>query len=334
MAGFNYVLMVAGLTDFAIFEPGDIDPAICLVGWNNAGISTGTDASGNAGYTRSYATFSAPQLFQGSTGFNVWNQAAYFAVGYQVSSMTANEAQNVTHVQTELVPNSGSPTVPTAYVRPRALTATIAPTTMNFITNPGFASDLNFWTAVPGTTLSLSSATSWTGLYSAEMTGTNAQVGSWINVPDLIVGEVYTASGYVKSTGGATAITVAVNPTSGFTYAAGDTTPVTVGADWVRVTMQFEAPTSAVNLAFWSTGSGTQTWFLDNVMVSPGGLVAYGDGDWDGWFWESTPHESRSYFYERGNIAYAAIQDVLTNHLPLGVSAYEPVYFTPPTQYS
>lgn len=332
MAGFNYVLMVAGLTDFAIFAPGDVDPAISLVGWNNAGISTGTDATGSAGYTRAFATFSAPQLFQGSTGYNVWNQAAYFAVGYEIASMAANEAQNVTHVQTELVPNSGAPTVPTAYVRPRALTATLAPTTMNFITNPGFEAGLASWTALSGTTMT-QSATPYLGNHSGEMSGTVTHVGAWINIPDLIVGEVYTASGYVKVSSGVTNMTIAANPVAGFTYAAGDTVAVS-GTGWTRVSMQFEAPTSAVNLAFWSTGSGTQTWFLDAVMVSPGGLTAYGDGAFDGWFWESTVNASRSYYYERGNIAYAAVQDVLDNHLPLGVTAYEPIYFTPVTQYS
>jgi hypothetical protein len=332
-AGFSYVLMVAGLADFAIFEPGDIDPAICLVGWNNAGISTGTDTSGNAGYTRAFATFSAPQLFQGSTGFNVWNQAAYFAVGYQISSMTANEAQNITHVQAELVPNNGGPTLPTPYVRPRALSATLAPTQINMITNPSFENDTAGWTALSGTTMTQGTGTTQAGNGYAQLTGTATQVGAWINVPDLIVGEVYTASGYFSLTGGATAMTIAINPVSGFTSAFSETV-TTSSSDVQRIDVQFTAPTSAVNLAFWSTGSGTQTWFLDAVMLNPGGLDDYADGSFDLWAWESTPGDSRSYFYERGNIAYAAVNDVLANHLPLGVTAEAPVYFTPVTQYS
>lgn len=332
-AGFNYVLMVAGLTDFATFLPGDVDPAISLVGYNNAGVATGEATVGNAGYSRPYATFSAPQVFQGSTAFNVWNQAAYFAVGYEIGSIGVNENQSITHVQAELVPNSGSPTVPTPYVRPRSLIATLAPTEMNYITNPSFEDSTVNWTAIFGTTMTQVNTHAWTGTYSAEMTGTATQVGAWINVPDLIIGEVYTASGYVYASTGVTDITISINPVTGFTYQVGEVVAVTSGT-WQRVSVQFTATASAMNVGFWSTGSGTQTWFLDGVMLNPGGLTTYGDGATDLWNWESTPGSSRSYFYERGNIAYAAVQDVLSNHLPLGISAQEPVYNTPVTQYS
>jgi hypothetical protein len=332
-AGFNYVLMVAGLTDFAIFLPGDIDPAISLVGYNNAGITTGVATVGNAGYTRPFATFSAPQAFQGSTAFNVWNQAAYFAVGYQIGSMVNNEDQSITHVQAELVPNSGGPVTPTAYIRPRSLTATLAPTAINYITNPSFETDLNGWTALTGTAMTRGTGGGVFGNAYAAFNGTATQVGAWINVPDLIVGETYTASGYVFGIAGATAVTIAVNPIFDFTSYASETV-VLSGVDVQRIEIQFVAPSSSVNLGFWSTGAGTQNWTLDAVMLNPGGLENYGDGSFDGWNWESTVNDSRSYFYDRGNIAYAAVQDVLSNHLPLGITANAPVYNTPVTQYS
>jgi len=154
---FTVVYMLAGLDDFAMFLPTDVDPAQSLVGWNNAGVSTGTNTSGSAGYTRPFATFTAPGNRVSNAGVNTWNAAAYFAVGYQVPSMTAGEAVNFSHVQSELVPwSSGNQIVPTAYTRPRALTAVIAPTELNYVANPAFYSEVSTgWTAIESSSPSI-----------------------------------------------------------------------------------------------------------------------------------------------------------------------------------
>lgn len=339
--GITVLLMFAGLTDFSVFSPGDVDPAIALIGYNNAGIGTGVNTTGSAGYNRAFATFSAPQAFTDSAGVNVWNTAAYFAVGYEFASIPASGAQNITHVQAELVPGTGTAVVPSPYVRPRALTAILAPTTMNYVTNPSFETNTTGWTAIPSTTISRSTAHAFVGSASLAHTGTATHVGSYMVVPDLIVGEEYTISAYATHTDGANLryVTVAANPTASFGASASATAAI-VSTAWTQVDLQFIATACNMTFAFWcanaltSPTSTTMDWNLDAVMVSPGGLVAYGDGSFSGWNWESTVNDSRSYYYERGNVAYVAVQSVLSDHLALGLHAYAPVYNTPVTQYS
>jgi hypothetical protein len=334
--GFTVLLMFAGMNDFAIFSPGDIDPAISLVGYNNAGIASGTNTAGNAGYTRPYATFSAPQAFTGSTAKNIWNNAAYFAVGYQFSSVAANNAQNISHVQAELVPANGGVVTPSTYIRPRALTAVLAPTQINYITNPSMENDTVGWTGIPSTTISRVTTQHKFGVASLFNTGTANHIGSYINVPNLIVGETYTVSGYYLTTdAGNRSITLAVNPNSSFASFA--SAIQSANGTWQRISLQFTAPTSSVTVAFWATstsGSVLMNWYLDGVMLNPGGLVPYGDGSTSGWNFEGAAGDSRSYYYQRGNIAYAAIQQILASHLPLGLHANAPVYNTPVTQYN
>lgn len=339
VTAFTIVMMFAGLNDFALWQPGDTDPAESLVGWNNAGVSSGVNTSGNAGWTRPFATFSAPQAFTGSTTTNVWNSAAYFAVGYQLGSVANAGAQNVSHVQAELVPGNGGVVTPTTYIRPRALTATLAPTFMNFVTNPSFETNTTGWVAIGGT-IAQSTAHAQSGTHSLFMSGTGIHIGAYTVVPDLIIGETYTVSGYTFTTDGSQRlVTVAVNPTSGFGSSASAT--VTAGTTaFTQVSVQFTATASTEIIAFWSMNAGgtsvAQNVYLDAVMLNPGGLEAYGDGNLAGWSWETggTANNTRSYFYERGNVAYAAVQSILAGQLPLGLHAYAPVYNAPVTQYS
>jgi hypothetical protein len=339
--GLTVLLMFAGLDDFSTFTPADVDPAMALIGYNNAGIASGVNTSGSAGYTRPFATFSAPHSLLNSSDTKTWNKAAYFAVGYEFASIAASGAQNITHVQAELVPGTGANVVPSAYVRPRALTATLAPSQMNYITNPNFETDAAGWVAAPTTTISRQTSQHFLGSASLFSTGTGTQVGNYIAVPDLIVGEEYTVSAYALHTDGSNPrfLTMAVNPTVSLASAASATIAI-VSTGWTQITLQFIAPTTNVIIGFWTENSltaptsTTMDWYLDAVMLNPGGLIPYGDGSFDGWNWEGTVNDSRSYYYIRGNIAYAAVQSVLSDHLALGLHAYAPVYNSPVTQFS
>lgn len=331
--GITVLLLAAGLNDFAIFEQAtDVDPAISLVGYNNAGISTGTNTAGNAGYTRPFSTFSAPVAYvQPSTGKNLWNTAAYFSVGYQLGSLAAGVSQNITHVQAETVPGTGSPVVPSAYVRPRALTATLAPSRLNYVPNPSFETSTASWAADAGTvTLSRVAGGAITGSsWSGQAVTTAANTGIYVSVPFLIVGETYTASMYVKNTTNA-------SPNTGKLQVGTANATVSMPQNtWVRVSLTFTAVNSNILLDIQALNTGT--FLVDGVMLEVGGaLNAYADGGFSGWNWENPANANltRSYYYIRGNIAYAAVQSVLSDHLPLGLSAYAPVYNSPPTQYS
>jgi hypothetical protein len=212
---------------------------------------------------------------------------------------------------------------------------------MNYITNPNFETDAAGWVAAPTTTISRQTSQHFLGSASLFSTGTGTQVGNYIAVPDLIVGEEYTVSAYALHTDGSNPrfLTMAVNPTVSLASAASATIAI-VSTGWTQITLQFIAPTTNVIIGFWTENSltaptsTTMDWYLDAVMLNPGGLIPYGDGSFDGWNWEGTVNDSRSYYYIRGNIAYAAVQSVLSDHLALGLHAYAPVYNSPVTQFS
>jgi hypothetical protein len=373
---FGVVAMLAGLDDFSMFLPTDVDPALSLIGWNNAGVLTGTNTGGNAGYTRAFATFSAPNAQPNSSGNNTWNGASYFAVGFQLASQAAGGAQNITHVQAETVPfamstvneapSAGS--VPTSYVRPRALIPVIAPTDLNYVLNPSFdggsvSSVPNNWFAItsPASTILIDTVTSHSidrvlptsspVPLSAAIAGTVTRFGAYAMVSNLIVGEVYTVSGYVwPQAANLYDIQVVVSPTAaggslavGSSIPSGTTPPLTqalvsaVGT-WYRPNVQFTATNSTMTIAFWGipiTGaSGTWTFNLDAVALTPGGLQSYGDGYYPGWAFEGTTGNSRSYYYQRGNIANSVVNQVLAGNLPQGLHTYDAQYFVPPTQYT
>lgn len=324
--GITVGLMYAGLDDFSIFQAGDIDPAISLVGYNNTLISVGTNTGGAAGYTRPYATFSAPKAFQGSTGKNVWNAAAYFAVGYDFGSLTTGEAQNISHVQAELVPVNGTPTVPSSYTRPRALTASLAPTRLNYVPNPSFEVSTAQWAALNGTLTRVSGGAITGSSWSGQVVTTLTNSGIYIPVPYLIVGEEYTVSAYVKTTGNNT-VTLAAD--------TGTIAKATTAGTWTRISMNYVATKSNPTLSVMAATADTM--LVDAVLLEVGGVLnAYADGSFTDWNWETAANAglTRSYYYERGNIAYAAVQQILADHLPLGLHAYSPVYNAPPTQYS
>lgn len=341
----------AGFGDFGIWETGvDPDPAKTLIGGNNAGI-----ASGATGYNKVFGTFSPPRQALDSAGAALWHSAAYMAAGFRIvsqatfSSGTPN-AVNFTQVQVE------KGTAPTTYQLPRALLTIVKPSNLNYVTNPSFEVSLAGWTAVSGATLTKVSG-GVDGSFMLQVSVPSAGGGVSISVPSLILGDMFTASASVEpvsvnitdiqlSAGGAQ---VSANPT-GFPYGDGGfgsgpyggVNPTSSAMDtgaWGRPWTPFQAPASTVTLSLIPVAITGATYPLvfnvDAVMVAPGeALTAYGDGSSDGWQWElgGTSGLSRSYYYERESVGASAVQSVLDQHIPLGISAYAPQFAVAPTQ--
>jgi hypothetical protein len=135
--------MASGVTAYGSWVTGT-DPALSYIGPNSI-LNSGTDTLGSAGYTRPYGTFYAPQAFS-VNGTNVWNTARFFAVGFQMGSMAAGVAQNVSRVQAEIAPLTQ--TGPSAYQRPRSLVTIVSPTVQNMVTNPSFGTSEAGWLAI------------------------------------------------------------------------------------------------------------------------------------------------------------------------------------------
>lgn len=345
----------SGFAQFAVFASTDPDPAMTLLGANNAGTDNASSATGS--YTQVYGTFTPPQQQLDSNGNALWQAAAYMAAGFRVvgqgkwSSGSPNGV-NFTQVQVE---KSAGPT-PGAYRRPRALSTIVKPTGMNYITNPSMEAGVTGWTAAGGATVA-QVAGGYQGSYSLRVTVPEAGGSVSIQVPELIFGDVFNASAYINPVSGnivdvtlaAGGSSVSANPTGYPFGVAGfgsgpyggvnaDSAPMAAGWNY-RPWTAFTAHASTVTLTLTPVAVTGATYPLvfnvDCVMVSPGEVLEdYGDGGSDGWQWElgGTPGLSRSYYYERESVAANAVQGVLGMHIPLGLSAYAPEFSVPATQ--
>lgn len=346
-----------GFSDFAIFETGvDPDPAIVLIGYNNAGTENASETA--TSYAQVFGTFSPPQQSLDSGGNARWQAAAYMAAGFRIASQAAWAAGapgsvNFTDIQVEKTTTQNGPT---SYQLPRSLNTIIKPTRMNYVTNPSFETgDDTGWTAIGGATMTVVSG-GYEGNYSLQVSVPGAGGGVYIMVPDLILGDTYAASAYVRDTSGninditlsASGLSVS-SVATGYPYGAGEygsgpyggiaNAADDMGTDWFRPWTPFVAGQSTVVLSIVPvavTGATYPLVFdLDCVLVEPGEVLnSYGDGSTDGWQWElgGTPGVARSYYYERQSVAASAIEGVLGQHIPLGLTAYEPMWAIPPTQ--
>lgn len=362
ITGVTVVNPGAAFSDFAIYQTGtDPDPAMTLIGDNNAGTENASNTA--TSWTRLYGTFSAPQQSLDSAGRARWQAAAYMAAGFRIASQSpwaagAPGSVNFAQVQVERMTQQG----PAAYQLPRALSTIVKPTNMNYVQNPGFETTGTNWNEYwygPGVTMTQVPG-GYQGDYCMQVSTPEAGQGVWTVVTDLIVGDTYTASAYIEPVSaniqdvymtigldGPAASSVATD----FPYGAGgygsgpyggldaDAGAMATGSWGYRPYLSFTATASTMNILFGATAVTGATYPLvfniDAVMVSPGEvLIAYADGSSDGWQWElgGTPGLSRSYYYERESAGANAVQQVLDQHIPLGISAYAPVFALPATQ--
>lgn len=354
----------SALDDFAIWAPGtDPDPALCLLGVSNAGT-----ANGQASWSRSFGAFSPPRAQYGAAGHSRWNTAVYMAAGFKISGQAAwtaaaPNAVNVCDVQAEPAPLGA--TGPSAYTLPRQVSVTVKPTSANYAPNPSFEETASGWTAVGGATLTRVSDPAPDdapgGAWSLQVSVPAAGGGVYLTVPYLITGDEWTAAACMKPvSGNITDVTVEVpGAASGSTndagspYGGGPLYPGygqgpyggvnpgsgAMNAAWYRPSLTFAAPAATAQLAFLPVAVTGATYPLvfeiDCVMITPGGTApAYADGNSDGWQWElgGTPGETRSYYYEREGPGAAGVRNVLSAHIPLGLSASAPRYAVPPRQ--
>lgn len=355
----------SGFSKFGIWETGtDPDPAMTLIGWNNAGIQ---DASETAtSWSQVFGTFSPPQQELTSQGTALWQSAAYMAAGFRIASQAAwapgsPNAVNVANVQVEKQTQQG----PTSYQLPRALNTIVKPTRMNYVTNPSFENNTTGWTAISSSGLSQVPG-GFSGSNSMQVSVSAAGGGAYTVVEDLILGDTYIASVYVAAVStninditlgvGALQDTEVVStyassvefftPYGSGEYGAGpyggENNPgvaITPGEFVYRPYIVFQATQSSVILSLQPvaiTGAAYPLIFdVDAVMVEPGEIInPYADGSTEDWEWElgGTPGNSRSYYYERYDVGVNTVQSVLSQHIPLGISAYPPQWAVPATQ--
>lgn len=346
---------VGALSAFGLWTSSDFDPAVSYAGWSNAGVSTGQSS-----WNRAYGLFHPPQQYVASSGQVLWNRAAYAAVGFWFKSILTTDQESLTDVQWERMPVvPGTNPAPTAWQPPRQVSTIVKPSRLNFVPNPSIEISTADWTAI-GTGAVAQDATVYvtgTGTHSLKVTVNAANDGAYITIPDLIVGDTYIVSASVQGGPGLEDVIVSCSgastsssqqgiPYGGGTFGGGPYGGIEAsGSDmptgqWFLPHMVFTAQESTVVLSFQSlVGSDvaypTHFW-VDALLLEAGeDLLGYFDGSFGtDYSWEGggTAGLTRSYYYERSEVAAGAVTTALAEHTPLGILAAAPVYSLPYTQ--
>ena len=347
---------VGALTDFGIWTAADMDPAVSYSPWSNAG-----EPSGQTGWNRVYGLFYPPQQYVASGGAVLWNRAAYAAVGFVFKAITTAWQESLTDVQVEKLPVvPGTSPTPATWTPPRQIQTIIKPTRLNFCPNPSIEISTADWTVIGSAALAQDNSRAVVGTYSLKVTVNAAGDGAYIVIPDLIKGDTYIVSASVQAGPGLQDVTMSCSGASqsssqeGTPYGGGGTVGYGSGpyggiqgsgsdmptGQWFLPSTTFVAQQSAVVLSFQSlVGSDvaypTEFW-VDAVLVELGEVLGtYFDGSTGtDYFWETggTAGLTRSYYYERSEVAEGAVATALALHTPLGINAATPVYNSPYSQ--
>ena len=208
---------IGAMSDFAIYESTDPDPAMTYVSWNNTGVLTGATPA----YSQPWATWFAPLDYVVSNGQYLWKRAAFGATGYQFASVPAGDVEEITDVYVGLFPLATGYTVPTlpTYTLPREINTIVIPNRLNFVTNPNFQTSVANWTAIGSATLAQSTTIddnvsldyddeTYESTRSMRVSVHASGDAAAITVNDLIVGNTYAVSAYLLSGPGMANITM------------------------------------------------------------------------------------------------------------------------------
>jgi hypothetical protein len=331
----------AAFKDFAHYPYLGVDPAMARVG-----ITSGALTSGAAGsYTRQYAAFTGPADYPVSGGGYAWKRAAYAAVGFKFTSMSANKHQILDAVQFEPLPLGA--TGPSAYQNARTIQVVIKPTRLNYASNPNFESGITGYGST-GTATLAADAFCWKGTQALKVTvpaGAPADSGIAFPVSGLIPGRTYTFSAKVAIAQGCGAIAPWAG--AGSTQHASKTWAQAANAidpgnkRWRTMMVTFTPTTSTLYLGM-NVLHGTMTpglasiFWVDGVLIEEGAAVRdYFDGSMGAdYLWETggTTNLTRSYYYENRVERSYLIRTLLDENTPLGISAAIPQYAVLPTQ--
>lgn len=331
----------AAFDDFALFELTDLDPAMTYVGWNNASKNTGQTS-----YNRNWAEFYPPLDYPASDGTLMWPRAAYGAMGFELVNIPASQAQNLTLMQMEKSPLVGSTGLdqtpgPSAYDTPRSIHLLVKPARLNYCPNPSFETSLSGWTAVASATISrdttagISPAAAVTDVATMKVIAASAGQGATVSLTNLIVGDTFIASIWVKASTNLSDLQISAAGVSG--GIDGAVPGVALPAGWYQSTVTFVPNASTVALTISPLSvTGSVTANVDTCLVEAGDIVnPYFDANFGAdYLWETggTANLTRSYYYPEYQFNQKVISDILSQHAPVGTTPNIPTYALPPTQ--
>jgi hypothetical protein len=324
-------------------------PGASLIGFLGAaaGAASGANQSGTVTITYTDGTTGTATL-----GLSDWTlDAGAGSVGY------GNQIVGTIPYRNE---SNGTSTGVTSYVYSQVIPCNSAKTVAS-ITLPN-----NAYMHVFGVSLAVPSSTPF-GTYSCKIAIHANGDGMSISIPDLIVGDTYTVSMYTEVGPGVGAVSmqcgsasttlsnasdsgVPYGGTQGLGYGQGyyggvsGTTTDLAQSVWYRPSLTFTASASTETFII-STQPGpdvsypTEIW-VDSVLFEAGELVlpyfdgSFGSTDYLDYQWETggTAGLTRSYYYEQFKVKQYSVNQILSQHIPVGLVAASPSYLVPYTQ--
>jgi hypothetical protein len=354
---------MGAVTDFAVSQLTDPDPALTYTSWNNGGTTVT-----NAGYTRIWSVFSPPDDYLVSNGQYLWNRAAYAAVGFDFLSVPSNATVNLTRVQTEVLPvtTGYAQPAPSAFDTPRAVRSIIKPDRLNFCPNPSIETSASGWSAIGSASVARDNTVSvgqiieydddilTAGVASLKVTVNANGDGAQITIADLITGYSYIASVYVQAGPGFENIVMSIANGSTSVLATGGTGYGTGGygtgpygginpssdlvqSTWFRINCLFTATADSHVLQITSSSAADVSYpshiWIDACLVEIGEVLSfYFDGSFGpNYSWETggTAGLTRSYYYDQQILKQQAVLNILDGHTPLGILSDSPKYSVP-----
>ena len=176
--------------------------------------------------------------------------------------------------------------------------------------------------------------------------------GVEIPVPDLIVGDTYTVSFLLQSGADIASITAECGDAVPGIEGSGSVTVTGAGGAnletgvWFTPSFSFVATSSTTSLLLKIAGTGAEgatyplDFWLNAFLIEEGETVgsyfdgSFGSADYQDYQWEAggTAGLARSYYYEQFQVKQFTVEQILQQHIPLGLYAPDPVYLTPYTQ--
>lgn len=179
----------------------------------------------------------------------------------------------------------------------------------NLAINPSAATNVSYWSnnnagasvARDGTSSrpgSLTSGSVKTTFTTTTSISTQLWDGSATPLVPTVANDSMTISAWVKSSVAGRTLRIAHRWRSSALaqISESDSSYFTTSTGWTQVSFTAQAPATVAydHVSFYFDGQATDSWWLDDVMVTKGSAPNYADGASPNWIWNGTPNNSTS----------------------------------------
>ena len=268
------------------------------------------------------------------------NYSVYAVPYIQIDGMLENEIHYFDAAQFEELSNS----LPTTYFDARRIDIYLTAPRINRVVNPSFEVNTNNWTPAGHSAFATNSSSYPTssdglGLVNSAKSGRLTANSSSSSVTSAATAvnpnKYYTFSGYVKSNGLASTVSLQITwkDSGGSTISSTTGDSISINSTYSRQVITEKSPSNAASavIVFNFTGSSGDYYYVDSVLFEESAYAnPYFDGsmgysDTNDIMWEQTSggvagtaSNSRSLYYPNKVLAKSRLDSVLSEYLPIG----------------